>query len=175
MQLTINTAEWYAVSIGGSVALSIISCIFLWLAGCLRMYGKFYFLKHLLYPQLPKFIPGRQQATRFDLLVFVAFLVGNILSMTINIRSKTDFLSRSAMTCIINLIPLALGAQMNIIASYCGIKLSTYSRIHRWLGRVTIFEGLIHVAVARSLRKPDWHTLQDISGLAVSFHPWKRR
>ena len=57
---------------------------------------------------------------------------------------------------------------MNIIASCCGIKLSTYSRAHRWLGRVTIIEGLIHVVLAISSRKPDLRVLQDIASLIVS-------
>jgi hypothetical protein len=163
-----DTPEWYAVSIGALVALFIALCIVLFLASILRIYGTFYFLKHVFYPQFPRFLPGRQQATRFDFLILLAFVGGNILSMSLFVRTKADFIGRSAMISTINLIPLALGAQMNIVASRCGIKLSTYSRAHRWLGRVTIIEGLIHAVVAVSSQKPNLHTLQDISGLIVS-------
>lgn len=163
-----ETPEWYAVSVGAMVALSILSCIVLFLASCLRIYGQFYFLKYIFYPQLPRFLPGKQQATRFDLLVLLAFLAGNILSMTLFIGSKAEFISRSAMICTINLIPLALGARMNIIASRCGVKLSSYSRAHRWLGRVVIIESLVHTAVALSSQKPDLRKLEDIAGLVVS-------
>jgi hypothetical protein len=169
-----DTPEWYAISVGALVALSIISCIILFFASLLRIYGKFYVLKYVFYPQLPRFLPGRQDATGFDLLILVAFLGGNILSMKLNVRTKADFISRSAMVCTINLIPLALGARMNIIASRCGIKLSTYSRAHRWLGRVAIIEGLIHVAVAMSSQKPDLRKLHDIAGLVVSALPLRR-
>jgi len=119
-----ETPEWYALSVGAVVALSILSCIVLFLASCLRIYGNFCFFKYVFYPQVPRFLPGRQQVTRFDFLVLFAFLIGNILSMILPlpIRGKADFISRSAMIYTVNLIPLAVGAQMNIIASRCGIN-----------------------------------------------------
>ena len=88
-----DTPDWYAVSIETVVTLLIILCIILFLASILRIYGTFYFLKHVFYPQLPRFLPRRQQATRFDFLILLAFLGGNILSMTLFIRTKTDFIS----------------------------------------------------------------------------------
>jgi len=121
-----DTSEWYAVSIGAVAGLSIISCVILFLTSCLRTYGTFYFLKHVFYPQLPRFLPGRQQATRFDFLILLGFLGGNILSMTLYVRTKADFISRSANICMINFIPLALGAHMNVLASRCGVKLKYY-------------------------------------------------
>ena len=69
---------------------------------------------------------------------------------------------------IINLTPLLLRAQMNLITSRCRIRLSAYARIHRWLGRVAIVKGLIYTAAAISLRKPNLHIYLDVAALIVS-------
>jgi hypothetical protein len=89
-------------------------------------------------------------------LILVAFLIGKVLALVIKVHNKSQFLSRLALICTTNPTPLAPGARMNIIASRCGITISAYARNHRWLRQVAIIEGLIHVTVAISSRKPDW-------------------
>lgn len=49
---------------------------------------------------------------------------------------------------VINLMPLALGGHMNFIASRCKIRPHTYERIHRWVAKVAIVEGLLHSSMA---------------------------
>lgn len=44
---------------------------------------------------------------------------------------------------------------MNLIASRCGLRLDVYARIHRWLGRTEITDGLVHTAAAASLHTPN--------------------
>ena len=162
-----DIAAWYAVPLGGSIALSIMFCITLPLADWLRVYGPFYFRKHVLYPLLP-LIRGRQETTRFEFLIFLLFLGVNILSMTLHVASKDLFMRRSGTVCTINFIPLALGAQMNLLLNGCGITLNTYAKAHRWLGRVVIAEAAVHLFTALSLQKPDLHSQNAIAGLIVS-------
>jgi hypothetical protein len=45
---------------------------------------------------------------------------------------------------------LALGEHINLVASFCGVRLRAYASIHKWLGRVVIAEGLIHLVTAIS-------------------------
>jgi hypothetical protein len=47
-------------------------------------------------------------------------------------------------------MPLALGGHMNFIVSHCGIGPGSYGRMHRWMGRATIFEGSILSIMAAS-------------------------
>ena len=68
----------------------------------------------------------------------------------------------------INLIPLSLGGQINLIASRYRIRLGAYARIHRWLGKVAIVEGLVHTVAAVSLQKPNLRVQSDVAALIVS-------
>jgi hypothetical protein len=160
-----NIPQFYAVSLGVLVVLSIVVHTLLSITN-VRIYGTFYFLKYVYYPEFPQFMGYPRQTTWFDALILMAFLLGNAICMAINVNGIPDLIKRSALICTINLIPLALGAQMNLIANRCGIRLSAYARIHRWLGRIAIIEGLIHAAA--SLRKLNIHAREDVAGLIVS-------
>ncbi|KAH7108739.1 hypothetical protein B0J11DRAFT_390362, partial [Dendryphion nanum] len=81
------------------------------------------------------------------------------------VKSVPEFTKRSGLISIINLMPLSLGANMNLIMSHCGISLPTYAKIHRWLERVAIVESLTHVAVAVSYRRPNLHTPSNVAAL----------
>jgi len=56
---------------------------------------------------------------------------------------------------------------MNIVASRCGVGLRAYARMHRWLGRVALMEGIIHFAAAWPTYNPNFDTLSEITGLVV--------
>jgi hypothetical protein len=94
--------------------------------------------------------------------------VGNALSLAINVKSVLEFTKRSGLVLIINLIPLSLGANINPIVSYCSVGLPTYAKLHRWLGRVAIIEGLIHVVAAASYHRINLCTMPNIAALTVS-------
>lgn len=162
-----DITQWYAVSLGCLVALPIIARLFFSIT-IVRIYGAFYVRKYMIYPQIHRYLRRSGKVTRFDLLVLLAFLVGNALCLAINVKGIPEFTKRSGLVSIINLMPLSLGATMNFIISLCGISLPAYAKIHRWLGRVAIVEGLIHVAAAASYRKPNLHTLPDVAALIVS-------
>src|SRR5450432_2567218 len=100
----------------------------------------------------------------------MAFLIGNILYITIRVKDIPGLIRRSGLIFIIILMPLLLGGYMNLIANYCGIRLGFYARMHRWLGRVVIVQGLVHTAAAVSLQKPDLRIL--LQHLRISLFPW---
>jgi hypothetical protein len=102
-------------------------------------------------------------------VIIIAFLVGNVLYITIRVKDVPRLTRRSGLISIIILMPLLLEGYMNLIANYCGIRLSSYARMHRWLGRVAIVQGLVHTAAAVSLQKPDLYIPSDIGGLIISY------
>ncbi len=158
-----DITEWYAVSLGTLVVLPIIARLFFSII-VIRVPWIFYLRRHLIYPQVHRYM----RATRLELVALTAFLTGNALCLGINVRAVTDFVNRSGLIAIINLMPLALGADMNLIVSLCGIGLPAYAMLHRWLARVAITEALIHIAVATPYRKPNPHTVPDVAAIIVS-------
>jgi hypothetical protein len=162
-----DDTQWYAIALGGLIGLSVITSLLLASSKKIRTYTKFHFLKHVYYPQVHKYLRGSEKTTRFDLGSICVFLAGIVVCTAIQVKDVTALRRRSGLISIINLIPLSLGSRMNLVASYCGTSLGTYGRMHRWLGRVAIAEGLIHTAAAVSLQKPSLRTLSNIGGLAV--------
>ncbi|KAM5341397.1 hypothetical protein ACJ41O_014428 [Fusarium nematophilum] len=95
------------------------------------------------------------------------FLVANAVALSAGVGNVNSFIRRSGLISVINLVPLFLGGQMNIIASRCGIGLRAYTRIHRWLGAVAIIEGLLHAIVSVSRQIPDLKRRTDVAGIVV--------
>jgi hypothetical protein len=99
----------------------------------------------------------------------MAFLIENIFYIIIRVKNIPGLIRRSGLIFTIILIPLSLGGHMNLIANHYGIRLDSYARIYRWLGRVAIVQGLVHTAAAVSLQKPDLRISSDIGGLIVNY------
>ncbi|KIW79846.1 hypothetical protein Z517_06461 [Fonsecaea pedrosoi CBS 271.37] len=174
-----DVTQWYATALGGLVVLYVISFSLLTVFKKIGPGAKFQFkkigthvkrqfLKHVYYPQIPKALRGSEKTTRFDLLLTIIFLIGIVCSTTIRVEDTAGLRRRSGVISIINLIPLFGGAHMNFLTNACGIRLDVYRRIHRWLGRVAVVEGLVHVIAGVSLQKPDLHVLSDIAGLTAT-------
>jgi len=103
----------------------------------------------------------------FDVGLIVAFVVGNVICLISEVKDVASLVKRSGVICTINLIPLALGEHMNMVASWCRLLLRTYARIHEWLGIVAIVEGLVHTVAGVASQKLDLHTTSGIATLAA--------
>ncbi|KAI9784310.1 MAG: hypothetical protein M1839_002371 [Geoglossum umbratile] len=163
-----DVTQWYAVALGGLVAVSVISYLLLSIIKIARTYTTIYFLKYLFYPQVHRYIRGSGKTTRFDVVLIVAFLVGNILCTTIGVKDIPSFTRRTGLMSTINLMPLSLGGHLNLVASRCGIAFEDYVRIHRWLGWVAIAEGLVHAVAAASIQQLNLHTSPQIAALTAA-------
>jgi hypothetical protein len=118
----------------------------------LRTYATYHFLKHVFYPRVHKYISG---TTRYHALLVVVLLTGNVVCLMDN---RTKALQRTGLLSIVNLVPLALGGHMNSIVSSCGLGYEAYNAIHRWIGRVAVIEGVIHVILAIVSQTPNPHS-----------------
>jgi len=99
----------------------------------------YHFLKHVFYPQADKYIRG---TTRYHALLALALLAGNVVCL---MDDCIKILQRTGLLSIVNFVPLALGSHMNSVVSCRGLGYEAYNIIHRWMGRVTMIEGVIHV------------------------------
>jgi hypothetical protein len=120
------------------IALLITVSLFLIIFKYTRTDIKLCFLKHVYYPQIYKYLKGSEKIIRFNIIMIVAFLMGNILYITIRVKNIPGLTRRSGLISIIILISLSLRSNINLVVNYCGIRLDDYARIHRWLERVAI-------------------------------------
>lgn len=164
-----DITQWYAVALAAIAALSIVFYILGILIGFLRTYTTYPFLKHVFYPRVHKYIRG---TTRYHALLVVALLVGNVVCL---MNDRTKVLQRTGLLSVVNLVPLALGSHMNSIVSSCGLGYEAYNVIHRWMGRVAVIEGVIHVILAMVSQTPNLHLSTQVAALVVSPHSLRRR
>jgi hypothetical protein len=176
-----DITQWYAVALGAIAAAYVLFYISKAVIKFSHTYASFYFLKYAFYPeilrylrgsdiitQILRYLRGSDTTTPFDAVLITGFVVGNILCITIGAGNISGLIGRTGLIAAINLMPLALGGHMNLIASYCGFALGGYGRIHRWLGRVAITEGLVHSIMAARSRKLDLHVPSQMAALIVS-------
>ncbi|KAH8650328.1 hypothetical protein BGZ60DRAFT_389188 [Tricladium varicosporioides] len=152
-----DITQWYAVALGGLVVLFHVSYPILLIMRISGTYIATSFLKHLYHPRVRlhirnsnRYIGFSSRTARFDVLLVVLFLVGNAVCLSVKVKDAASLTKRSGLLCIINLVPLALGEHMNLLASFLGVRLSAYASMHEWLGRVVMAEGLIHSVAAIS-------------------------
>ncbi|EGY20836.1 ferric reductase transmembrane component 3 [Verticillium dahliae VdLs.17] len=160
---------WYSLAIGGPLATSIIVNIAL-LA--------FHIVKYIAARDLPHYLSLRQicqtirpfkNITWLHLIVAIAFISTNILTISYGVKDAAGFIRRSGVLSVINMAPLFLGTQMNLIASRCGLSLQSFVAVHRWLGIMAILQGLSHAVVALTTQTPDHlGKLSDKSGVVVT-------
>lgn len=163
-----NVTQWYAVSLGAIGAACLLFYILKLVAQKSQPYATLYFLKYVFYPEIPRWLRGSYTATRFDALLILGFLAGNGLCLSLGVHEVSDLIERTGLMAIINFMPLAFGSHLNFIFSHCGAGLDAYTRVHRWLGRVSVLEVVVHAILAGILRTFDSHERSQMAGLIVS-------
>ena len=105
------------------------------------------YLNLSFYPQIYQLIKSLNKATRFNIVIIIGFLIGNVLYIIIKVKNTSRLIDRTSLISTINLIPLFLKCYINLIVSHYGIIYKIYSRIHQWLERVTLIKGFIYFII----------------------------
>lgn len=93
---------------------------------------------------LPR-VRGSTDATIFSVILVILFGVGNIVGSTLAVHTKAELSMRLARLSILNMIVLFVGGRTNIaIDKVLKWSMTEYSFLHRWVGRVSVVEALIH-------------------------------
>lgn len=161
-----NSTQWYPAVLR---AIGIVCILFYVLSLVYARYGVYWtyiFLKYVFYRQIPRRLRGPSRITYFEAILLLLFLAGNVLCVAIGAKN-TSVTNRMGTLSVINLMPLALGSHMNFIASRCRIRPQSYERMHRWVGKVAIVEGLIHSVMAAAFKLPASHTPPAVIAAAV--------
>ncbi|KIV98619.1 uncharacterized protein PV09_09595 [Verruconis gallopava] len=152
-----NTVIWYLVALGAFImVVLLVAGLAKFAPRNITIIGTKFFRHTLCY---------------LALYFFVVFVIVNLLYLAFGIGDKASFGQRCARAAIFNFIPLSAGGDMNPLANTLHLRLDTYARAHRWIGRVAIFEGFTHVVVASIQHQPDMHVLSNVAGLVVSVFP----
>jgi hypothetical protein len=141
MQVTIIYAISYASAVFFLVA---------WrLSQCLTIQARQHIFstcsKWLLYTVMHPRLTGSSDVTIMAGSIIIMFIVANIVGCVISIHNTSDLSSRLARMAVTNLVILYLGGSSTLLADK-GIRISNdeHHLLHRWIGRVTVVEGLAH-------------------------------
>ena len=163
-----DLTQWYAIALGGLVAMLFLSHRILLMIRLALSYAASCLLKRKHHLQVHRYVRGLERATLFDVGLVIAFLVGNVFCLTFGVKNVASLVKCSGVICAINLVPLALGEHMNVVASWCGLSLGAFARIHEWLGIVALVEGLVHTVAGAASQKLDLHATSGIAMVTVS-------
>jgi hypothetical protein len=109
--------------------------------------------------------------TRLQLLFLSSYLATNAAFCVVSIQWKqpfaiaaTDLRNRSGTLAVVNMAPLfILAARNNPLIVWLNISYDTFNLLHRWFGRIVIFESLVHVGAwcAAEVNESGWSAVID--------------
>lgn len=146
-----NITHWYAISLGALVASFLSYRLYFFALSTAHVYGGRLALKYLVYPQIPKLLRGEGTITRLHVLIILIYITGNIVCTVSGVTNFVQLRTRLGLMSLVNLMPLCLGGRITFLGDLCGLSYENYSRIHRWIGRITILHGLLHIIIASTV------------------------
>jgi hypothetical protein len=141
MQVTVIYAISYASAIGLLVIWRLSQCLTVRAREHIVSFLSKWLLYTVIYPRLN----GSSDVTIMAGSTVVLFIVANIVGSVIGVHSRLELSVRLSRMCVTNLLVLYLGGRSNFLVDKI-FRLSTteYHLLHRWIGRITLIEGLIH-------------------------------
>lgn len=103
------------------------------------------FSKWVLYTLVWPRAKGSSDLSVLAAAAITLFLVGNIIGSVLAIRGRAELSLRLARLCTMNMTILFLGGRTSfILDKIFQLSMTEYYSIHRWVGRISIAEGLLH-------------------------------
>lgn len=97
---------------------------------------------------------GSTDVSLFAACLVALLLVGNVAASVIAVRSRVELSIRLARLCAINFVVLFVGGRTNlVIDKMLRWSMTDYYLFHRWIGRVSVVEALIHGIITYVERK----------------------
>ena len=147
MELT----QVYAVGVASLVALFCLLRAVFALARQIKRLLYTITLCYVYYPVLLRGRAGSTSLTRFHGIIITIYVVINIVCAAIGVSNLTQISTRLGTLALINVMPLMLG-RTNAFVDILRLNLSTYGIIHRWVGRVALIQGLVHISISMRAR-----------------------
>lgn len=128
-----------------------------------------FFLRQVYHAQLPRWLGGCFQLSRYNGLLIVVYFIGNICLLTVKVEDSSDFTRRLGRAALANLVPLCAGGRFNPVSHLLAIRCNNYLLIHHCVGIVFVIEASLHSILSWSHDKIDFGRWNDKAGLIVSY------
>lgn len=103
------------------------------------------FTKWVVYTVITRRLSGSSDVTVMAGTIIVLLIVANCVGSALLVRTRDELSSRLAKLSITNLVILYLRGRSNILLDKVfRLSYTEHQLLHRWVGRVTVIEGLVH-------------------------------
>lgn len=127
------------------------------------------FFKHLALPYLFRRRRLWGPLTRLDAILYTVYLGGTFTCNILGVSNFAEASLRAGSLAVLHLLPVVFVPQLSIAAEIFGLSLSTYRRLHRVLGFMSIVQSALHVVFALQNWAFDLANKFHRYGLMVSF------
>ncbi|KAF2194711.1 hypothetical protein K469DRAFT_706201 [Zopfia rhizophila CBS 207.26] len=111
--------------------------------------------KKLIYTLVIRRSKSTSDVNVIAFLSILLVIAANITACTLKLTDRIELARRCGTLFIINVVPLYLGGRTSLVADrILRIRLSDYSLMHRWMGRICVIQGLVHGIINASTSSP---------------------
>jgi hypothetical protein len=126
-----------------------------------RLVASFY--KWVVYSVIVPRMNGIPDVTVITAAFLAAFIIANVVGCVLSVQTRVEFSLRLAKLCVTNVVFLYIGGRSNIILDkFFRLSHQEHHLLHRWIGRVSVTEGLIHGTIAMLQSGPSFNPI-DVS------------
>lgn len=154
-----------AISVYGLAYLSVVGLIATWrlsrlLTAQARQHIFSTLSKWLIYTLVFPRLNGTIDITVLAGLIITCVVIGNAVASIIGVHTKAELATRLARLCATNVTMLFLGGRTNfIVDKILRISHADYYLMHRWIGRISVVEGLVHGTLGIVQHRADTTTI----------------
>jgi hypothetical protein len=162
---------WYAISYAFVLIISLLWYGAFSLTTVIWLPTTSFILKHVIYRHVVRRIPFIGAITWWETLLAISHVAVNITCVTVGVASISEVSTRAAIMSAINLIPLLCGPRLILMTELIGISLRSHLGFHKWLGRTSIIQALLHTVLSVVNNRPFQWTTGNTYGVIVSTEP----
>jgi hypothetical protein len=139
--------DWYGICVGGVLLAGLLYRL---VAKAIRwgtVKTTVFFLKHIRYRRSPRILQCCDAETLAVTVLAAVYVAINALWIALGTNSAEGIGQRAGALAFFNLLPLLAGTRFGVSADMLGISLRTYQRVHRWIGRTSAAEVVVHGSI----------------------------
>lgn len=140
----LSLPNWYAVFAGALLGIWLVARftqqMWCWFRKSRHVSG----LRRLRQSSLPKILQQFDICTYLGGLMIILLLALNVFILTLGNHSTTDICRRAGILGVVHFIPLWTGLTFGLPADILGINRTTLAWLHRWIGRICMFQSILH-------------------------------
>ncbi|CAM1508785.1 Fc.00g056330.m01.CDS01 [Cosmosporella sp. VM-42] len=163
-----EATDLYGICIGGFIAFLIVFSFCRSLARSAYRGSRVFFLRHVYYSHLPRWVCGNLGISRYSGSIIGLFLIANVCFIGIGVSDNSDFTRRLGRAALINLIPLYGGGRISSIVNLLSLRPESYLLAHKCIGVVFIVEVSLHSLLSWTHSEVDLTQGPAVAGLIAA-------